>query len=78
MLSGLKGNFPNFTSKEIGKNTQIPRCDNSIKNCNRLGQHLTVSYRTARFSELPQLRAQTLSLGVPNGAHAYHVSCKSN
>lgn len=38
MPKGIKGKS-NQTSKEIDKNTQIPHCDNSIKNCNRLGQH---------------------------------------
>lgn len=41
MLTGINGNFPNQTSKEIDKNTQILQWDHSIKNCNRLGQHLT-------------------------------------
>lgn len=40
MLKGLRGNFPTLTLKEIDKSTQILHCENLIKDCNRIGQHL--------------------------------------
>ena len=78
MLTGIKGNLPNLTSKEIDKNTQISAVIIQLRDATDLASISTVSYRLARFSELPQLIAKMLSLGMPNGTHAYYRSFKSN